>query len=168
MTLGRQHAPESARGLLYHSDLLTSGSVWWGRFPRSHTALGGKTIIITDWVIQQRRAEEIDGPEENLVTGPAVEAVVTARRFRCIATERRRAREQETRVWTTSQQPLSLSLPLRHWRDSSTDCATFALVVVFWFVCFFYLQKDALVLVSLLCWQEKWCLYSWKNVHHNY
>lgn len=26
--------------------------------------------------------------------------------------------------------------------------------------CFFYLHKDALVLVSLLCWQEKWGLYS--------
>lgn len=158
VTLGRQHAPESAHGLLYHSNLLKSGSVWWGRFPRSHTALGGKTIIITDWVIQQRRAEEIDGPEENLVTGPAVEAVVTARRFRCIATERTEsswARNKSLDYESTTS--LSPSLFITDEIHPLTVPRLHLFVL-----CFFYLHKDALVLVSLLCWQEKWGLYSWK------
>lgn len=167
ITLGRQHAPESAHGLLYPSNLFMSGAVRGGRLPRSHSTLGGKTIIITDWVIQQRHAEEIDGPGENLVTGPAVEAVVTARRFRCIATERRRAREQGNKsLDDESTTPCLLTLPPSSslWPDSTTDCATFALALFFPFLvlcaeCFS--SGITFVLAGKLVFVFK------KNIHHS-
>lgn len=62
-----------------------------------------------------------------------------------------------------STTPCLLTLPPSSslWPDSSTDCATFALALFFSFSCF--MCKNAFVLVSLLCSQENWCLYSWKK-----
>lgn len=95
-----------------------------GWFPTSHTTCQGnkKKIQIESFM---QTGGNVNGAEENLVTRPAVEAVVTAQHFSCIATGRRGACYQQTSVWTGELTPRLLTLPPRSslWHHLFTERA---------------------------------------------